>query len=57
LLARVRDGHIDERCALSLRPGAGAPGVVHAVASVDPVSGHFLVVLIEAGPPVAAPTA
>ena len=56
LLARVGDGHVDERCTMSLRPGSGVPRVVHATASADPVSGHFLVALIETGLSNAAPT-
>ena len=48
LLARVSDGHVDARCALSLRPNGGAPCVVHATASADPVSGQILLALVEA---------
>jgi PAS domain S-box-containing protein len=49
LLARARQGHVDERCALRLRPHDGVQCVVHATAGTDPVSGHVLVALIEPG--------
>ena len=49
LLARVRDGRLDQPCSLLLKARERGLRVVHATASMDPVAGRFLVALVDMG--------
>jgi len=49
LLARARDGHVDESCALQLTALDGTTRAVRAAAQVDPGSAGFLLALMDCG--------
>ena len=51
LLARVGQGHQGEVCELELLAPSGKARAVHASASRDPAGPHFLVGLVDIGPP------
>ena len=49
LLARVREGRLDQPCSLLLQAHERGRRVVHATASADPAAGRFLVALVDMG--------